>query len=202
MPALPRLRSTPRVRTVAALVVGLASISAVVSVRSAEAYVPSQDLSAAINSVLQGNSNLAIQSQFYDGPDGIPGPDGTPDGRGAFWFLGAGTTRHPLAIYAHRVSATEAAMANRIAGAWLTANTVTAKTVDGAVFASWGAAGWENGYGYPVTGSYGVGQREIRWGCTSGETAQWFARITPSQEKVFLMCRSSTRAPHWIAAQG
>jgi hypothetical protein len=81
-------------------------------------------------------------------------------------------------------------MATRIADMRITANAVIAEPVDGAVFASWGAGGWENGYGYPVTQEYGVGLREIRWGCISGEAAQWFARITPYQEKMFLMCRS------------
>jgi hypothetical protein len=141
-----------------ARLLGLLGLTAGSVAGTASAYVPSDDLVQAIE-----RRNLAIGDADYRlwranfsqplvGPDGIPGPDGTPDGRGAFQFY-TGVDGLEGAIYVSRSGS---------------------HGVYGDILASWAAAGYENGYGYPSSEELDAGDAEIRAGCKAGDRAQWF----------------------------
>jgi hypothetical protein len=137
--------------------------------RTAHAYVPAGDLISAINFknfVLKTN-NFALWDWAFSnelaGPDGIAGPDGTPDGFGAFLFY-TGSGGAPGAIYAFRD--------NGVVEAW---------AIYGGILASWSANGHETGPGYPTSDEFTAGSNELNWGCQSGDRAQWFWNFGTNQ---------------------
>ena len=109
-------------------------------------------------------------------PDGIPGPDGTPDGRGAFqWFHGPSGSG---AVYSH----------------FGNGGAVISGIVYGDILASWSAHGWENGFGYPEGAEHDATASDIANGCRPGDRAQTFVR---SITDVRLESKSGGRSGEW-----
>jgi len=177
-----------------ATVLALVAISGVVSVRPAEAYVPAADLAGAVRARIPATFPAGLQDI---GPDGIPGPDGTPDGLGAFQYLRVPVnpgsywpTFRSVGVYGHRVTPYVAAMfAQYLPYEWH-GETVRAREVGSEVLDSWARAGWENGYGYPLINARPAFGAETSKGCQTGDQVQYFMRITGDQA-VHLMCRNA-----------
>jgi hypothetical protein len=155
-------RPRHRVR-LAGAALAMATAGVAVTASAASAYVPASDLVSAVRTertAIFNDPSPLYQNNFrlLDGnPDGISGPDGTPDGLGAFQFYrgdaGGG------AIYSHR---------NRVEG-------LVVGAVYGAILDSWRASGWENGrYGYPVKREHPVSPNDVKRGCQTGDRAQTF----------------------------
>jgi hypothetical protein len=143
-------------------VVGLLALTAAATTSKAFAYVPDDVFIESIaheNETLRANNPELWNNNFSqpeDGPDGIPGADGTGDSLGAFVFY-TGVNGDRGAIYASN-----------------NGNFIESYGLYGAIFASWAAAGYENGHGYPTSEELTAGANEVRWGCQSNDRAQWF----------------------------
>jgi hypothetical protein len=152
----------------------------------AYAYVPSGALISQINFknfVIKTNDFALWSSAFANqlvGPDGISGPDGTPDGFGAFsFYTGSGGTG---AIYA-----------------FTSGGSTQAYGVYGAILSSWASLGYETGRGYPTSDEFTAGSNELSWGCQSGDRAQWFWSF--SRNEPWLACfHWANGVTSWIRA--
>jgi hypothetical protein len=197
------IRKTSRRRALLgglATFLALVAISGVVSVRSASAYVPDADLAGAVRQEIPAWYPANLQDI---GPDGIPGPDGTPDGLGAFQYFQVPDnqigrpTYETKGVYAYRVTPYVAAMLAQYLPYEWKGETVLAREVRAAILGSWAQAGWENGFGYPLNDARGATDADISRGCRYGDDAQYFMRITGAQA-VHLMCRDyKTGAISW-----
>jgi hypothetical protein len=134
--------------------------------QEAQAYAPSAEFIQAINdlanemSIYNPNLWYSSFSTQLPGPDQAAGPDATRDGSGAFAFY-RGVYGAPGAIYA-----------------WKPYNSymVDAFPVYGAILSSWGAHGYEDGYGYPLSEERdGAGTYAISSGCRADDRVQLFA---------------------------
>jgi hypothetical protein len=179
-----RIRTTLRRWSALATLLGALLLSAGPLVEPAAAYVPAQDLIDAIRA-----KNAALRAQNWDnwvlhyaselwGPDGIRGPDGTPDGRGAFAFY-IGNTGIRGAIYAMRY------------GAGIDVYSVQPPILD-----SWGAAGYELGYGYPIRDRFPATAFDQRLGCPSYAQTQWF--LDPRTERSYTACVDDNGVVRWF----
>jgi hypothetical protein len=143
-------------------VVGLLALTAASTTSKAFAYVPDEVFIESIeheNEKLRANNFELWNDNFSqpdDGPDGLPGADGTGDGLGAFVFY-TGVNGERGAIYGSN-----------------NGTYIASYGLYGAILASWSAAGYENGYGYPTSEEVDAGANELRWGCQPNDRAQWF----------------------------
>jgi hypothetical protein len=156
----PRRRTRPAVAGLAATALAATGLATALFVPAADAYRPAGDLEGAVTGTRRDLSlelqiaNFAVQ--IGDGPDGLQGPDGTPDGKGAFAFYhgNAGIG----AIYANR-----------------TLTGIDTGAVYGDILASWAANGYENSsFGYPAGSEHPAGTFDQ--GCRNGDRAQRFQK--------------------------
>ena len=148
----------------------LGTVSLLLVTGNAFAYVPEphrlQQITVRLDDIRANNPELwrANFSNPEPGPDGIDGPDGTPDGRGAFQFF-HGENGEPGAIYASPGGS---------------------HAVYGAILASWAAAGYEEGFGFPGSPEQDAGPASLEDGCRPGDRIQWFRRY--ADYAAFIAC--------------
>jgi hypothetical protein len=156
----PRRRTRPAVARLAATALAATGLATALFVPAADAYRPEGDLEKAVTDTRSALplemqvANFAVQ--IGDGPDWLQGPDGTPDGKGAFAFYHGNVDIG--AIYANR-----------------TLTGIDSYAVYGDILASWAANGYENSsFGYPAGMEHDA--RDFDQGCRSGDRAQRFQK--------------------------
>jgi hypothetical protein len=177
-----RSRTSTIRRRVAGAALALAGVAAAIGAGAttdpASAYQPDAELWSAIDGIRLGMPPDLRASHFAyydDGPDGLPGPDGTPDGRGAFrfywgsWDVGA--------AYVYRSE-------GQLRGGM----------VYGDILRSWAGSGYEAGpYGYPEGREHDASSNDVQRGCKAGDRSQSFHRdLSATRYRFSTACWSPT----------